>query len=78
MQVGAMLLVLFPWQVSAVSHVTRIKIELLDRTLNMPLVQGHPVVFGQNICYLFYQKIVGSVNICDFNNVVVEIKFDSL
>ena len=44
----------------------------------MLLVQGHPVVFGQNICFLFYQKIGGSVNICDFNNVVFEIKFDSL
>ena len=52
--------------VSAVSHVTGIKIELLDRTLKMPLVQGHTVVFGQNICYirkeydLFYLKSAGS------------------
>ena len=30
---------------------TGIKIELLDRTLKMSLVQGHTVVFGQNICY---------------------------
>ena len=37
--------------VSAVNHVTGKK-ELLDRTLKMPLVQGHPVVFGQNICYM--------------------------
>ena len=41
-------LVPFTWHVSAVSHVTGIKkIELLDRTLKLPLVQGHPVVFGQ-------------------------------
>ena len=31
---------------------TGIKIELLDRTMKIPLVQGHPVhvVFGQNFC----------------------------
>ena len=27
-------------------------IELLDRTLKMSLVQGHPLVFAQNICYI--------------------------
>ena len=32
---------------SAVSHMTGIEIELLDRTLKIPQVQGHPVVFGQ-------------------------------
>ena len=39
-------LVLFTWHASAVSHVTGLKIELLNRTLKMTLVQG------QNICYI--------------------------
>ena len=39
-------LVPFAWCVSDVSHVTGIKMELLNRTLKMPLVPGHPVVFG--------------------------------
>ena len=40
------------WHTSAVSHVTGIKIELLDRTLEIPLLQRHPVVFGQNLFFL--------------------------
>ena len=42
------------------------KIKLLDRSLKIPLVQGHPVVFGQNVWYireedyLFYLKSFGS------------------
>ena len=31
---------------------TSIKIELLDRPLKDPLVQGHTVVFGQKVCYI--------------------------
>ena len=56
----------FTWHTSAVSHVTGIKIELLDQALKIPLVQGHPVVFGKNFCYrrekdyLFYLKSAGS------------------
>ena len=59
-------LVPFTWHTSAVSHVTGIKIELLDRTLKTSLVQGHLVVFEQNFCYrreedyLFYLKSAGS------------------
>ena len=44
-------LVLFTLTASAVSHVTGIRIELLDRTLKMRVAEGHPIVFGQNICY---------------------------
>ena len=40
------------WYALAVSHVSGIKIVLLDRTLKIPLVQGHSVVFGQNISYI--------------------------
>ena len=36
---------------SAVSHVTGLKVELFDQALKIPLVQGHPVVFGKNFCY---------------------------
>ena len=45
-------LVIFTLHASAVSHMTGIKIELLDRTLKMLIVQTHPVGFGQNICNL--------------------------
>ena len=40
--------------------------ELFDQTFKIPLVQGHPVVFGQTFCYrreedyLFYLKSAGS------------------
>ena len=44
-------LVPFTWHILAFSHVTGIKIELLDRTLKLPLVQWHPVVFGENFSY---------------------------
>ena len=43
-------LVPFTWDASSVSHVTGIRIQVLDHTLKIPLVQGHPVVFGQNCC----------------------------
>ena len=36
----------------AVSHVTGIKLALIDRTLKIPLVLGHPVDFGQHFCYI--------------------------
>ena len=42
--VGAMLSTMYA---SAVSHVTG---EEKDRTLKIPLVQGQPIVLGQNIC----------------------------
>ena len=38
--------------VSAVSHVSGIKIELLDRTVKMRKMHGHPIIFGQNSCYI--------------------------
>ena len=44
-------LLLFTSHVTAVNHVTVIKMKLLDRSLKIPLVQRHPVVFGQTICY---------------------------
>ena len=63
-------LVLFTWHTSAVSHMTGIKIELSDRTLKIPRVQGHPVhvyvVFGRKFCYrreedyVFYLKTARS------------------
>ena len=34
------------------------KMELLDPTLKMPLVQGHPVVFGQNIHYIRKELLI--------------------
>ena len=42
----------FTWHVLAVSQVSGVKLVLLERTLKKPLVQGHSVVFGQNICYI--------------------------
>ena len=44
------------------------KNRIVRTKIEKPLVQGHPVVFGLNICYLFYQKSGGNVNIYDFNN----------
>ena len=55
-------LVPFIWHVLAASHMTSIKIELLDRTWKQSLVQGHTIVFGQKVCYIieydysFYPK----------------------
>ena len=44
-------LVPFTCHISAVSHVIGIKIDLLDRTLIILLVQERLVAFGQNVCY---------------------------
>ena len=44
--------------VSALSYATGIKIELLDRTFEMPLLQVHPVIFGQHTCYINKKRVL--------------------